>query len=78
MRRIFVTYDPIEVTAITDLLERAGIAIEIRDEIDFAIHTSPQNQTKRFSSIWTADEKAQQALNIIAEYLRDIVQGVDL
>ena len=77
MRRIFVTYDPIEVTAITDLLERAGIAIEIR-EIDFAIHTSPQNQTKRFSSIWTADEKAQQALNIIAEYLRDIVQGVDL
>jgi len=78
MRRIFVTYDPIETTAITDLLQRAGIATEIRDETDFAIHTFPLNQTKSFSSLWTADEKAQHALAIIAEYLRNIVERADL
>ena len=78
MRRIFITHDPIETTAITDLLQRAGIATEIRDETDFAIHTSPQNHTKSLSSLWTADEKAQHALDIIAEYLRNIVRGVGL
>ena len=56
MRRVFIAHVPLEAHFVKDLLERAGIAAEVRGEALFGLRPGIGNDADSLPSVWIAKD----------------------
>ena len=72
VNRVFIAHDPIEAHFVKSLLERDGIAAEVRGEALFGLRPEIGISTDTLPAVWIVhDPQLQRALEIVAEYERD-------
>jgi len=71
MNRVFVAHDPIEAHFVRGLLEREGIAAEVRGEALFGLRPEIGIASDNLPSVWIAeDAQLKAALEFVADYER--------
>jgi len=68
MKRVFLARDRREATVIKDLLFGVGIAAEIRGGVPALMPS--QNAPTTLFAVWIRDEDGENALQLVAGYLR--------
>ncbi|HYR91388.1 MAG TPA: DUF2007 domain-containing protein [Terriglobia bacterium] len=72
MNKVFVAQDPIEAHFVKDLLERSGIAAEVRGEALFSLRPEIGIASDTLPAVWILeDSQLKRALEFVADYERE-------
>ena len=76
MNRVFVAHDPIEAHFVKSLLERDGIAAEVRGEALFGLRPEIGIASDTLPAVWIIkDAQLKRALEFVANYERGKNKG---
>ena len=76
MNRVFVAHDPIEAHFVKNLLERDGIAAEVRGEALFGLRPEIGIASDTLPAVWIIkDAQLKRALEFVANYERGKNKG---
>ena len=71
MNKVFVAHDPLEAHFVRTLLEREGIAAEVRGEALFGLRPEIGISTDTLPAVWiTKDAQLMRAVEVVADYER--------
>jgi len=71
MNKVFVAHDPLEAHFVRTLLEREGIAAEVRGEALFGLSPEIGISTDTLPAVWiTKDAQLMRAVEVVADYER--------
>ena len=69
MNKVFVAHDPVEAHFVRDLLEREGIAAEVRGEALFGLRPGIGIESDTLPAVWIIEgAPLQSALGVVADY----------
>jgi len=71
MNKIFIAHDPIEAHFVRTLVEREGIAADVRSEALFGLRPEIGIQSDTLPAVWIIkDAQLKRALEVVADYER--------
>jgi len=71
MNKIFIAHDPIEAHFVRTLVEREGIAADVRGEALFRLRPEIGVQSDTLPAVWIIkDAQLKRALEVVADYER--------
>jgi hypothetical protein len=71
MNKIFIAHDPIEAHFVRTLVEREGIAADVRGEALFGLRPEIGIQSDTLPAVWIIkDAQLKRALEVVADYER--------